>query len=491
MRLNFAEETPQVEKFDIFSIGVSGAANDEGGNLQFYTSGCKIFNKDNEVMEGGDDVTIGGSNAERRCAELRGALLNLWSSTVILPVPESDDRYVVFQLRLEEMPDGYVVYDHFFYSEVDMSVNGGLGKVTKTGQIVLSDSLHDAAAAVRHGNGRDWWIVVPRGTEREFWVILLTPEGLQEPVLRSLPKQAPFTLTWKEIDPPFTEHPIDEYMFEAWSGQANFSPDGSKYCRIVPGNGVEIFDFDRCSGQMIFRRDIPMPPDSFHIKTNRHVQGCGLAISSNNRYLYFSNNLGLFQFDMCEESIENGDYALIDYWDGFFQDSYYSTDFFQMRNAPDGKIYINSTNSVRSLHIIHEPDRYGHACDFEQRGLQLPRWNGILNYFPNFRLYDLADSPCDTLGIDDPNPPKPTYNFEEFRMFPNPAINEVMLYVPQCEGIRIQVWNIAGQKIKEIPFIPGMEAYRLDVSDWAAGAYIVAAYIDAQKPVMKKLVVVH
>jgi hypothetical protein len=493
MRLNFADDPSRVKKFDIFSIGVSGAANDEEGNLQFYTSGCKIFNKNNEVMEGGDDITIGGSNAEWRCAELRGALLNLWSSTVILPMPESESKYLVFQLRLEEMLSGYVVYDHFFYSEVDMSANGGLGKVTKTGQIVLSDSLHDAVAAVRHGNGRDWWIIVPRGTEREFWEILLTSEGVQEPILRTLPKQAPFTLTWKEGDPPFTEHPIDEYMFESWSGQANFSPDGSKYCRIVPGNGVEIFDFDRCSGEMTFRRDISMPPDSNYIAAGLHVQGCGLAVSPNSRYLYFNNNLALFQFDMCEESLETGDYAFIEYFDYFFQDSLIPTDFFQIRNAPDGKIYMNSKGSVRSLHVIHEPNMPNKACRFEQRGLQLPRWNGSLfNYFPNFRLYDLADSPCDTLGIDDPNPPKPPYTFQEFRIFPNPASDEVLLYLPNCcDRANVLIWNIAGQLIEEIAVVPGNETWPVDVSGWAAGTYIVAAYMDAEMPVIRKLVVAH
>ena len=50
---------------------------------------------------------------------------------------------------------------------------------------------------------------------------------------------------------------------------------------------------------------------------------------------------------------------------------------------------------------------------------------------------------------------------------------------------------MAGQLVREIPFIAGMEAYRLDVSDWPAGAYIIAAYIDAREPIIQKLIVVH
>lgn len=494
MKLDFTSKIPSVETFDLYTMGVSGVANDEEGNLQFYTSGCQIFNKNNEVMEGGEDITIGGNNASWRCAEMYPSLLNLWGSTVILPLPDHNDKYLVFQLRLIETPELGVLYDHYFYSEVDMSQNDGLGKVMKTGQIVLSDSLHDAVAAVRHGNGRDWWVVVPRGTERQFWEILVTPDGVQPPVLQTLPRQAPFTLTWQDADPPFAEHPVDEYMFESWSGQANFSPDGSRYARIVAGNGVEIMDFDRCTGEMVFRKAIPMPPDSNFIKAGQYVQFCGLAISPNNRYLYFSNNLGLFQLDMCAEGFEKAEYKKIGYWDGFYQDSPspFGSNFFHMINAPDGKIYINSSNTVRSFHTINNPNVYGEGCDFKQRSLSLPRWNNILlNYFPNFRLYDLAGSPCDTLHIDDPDPPKPPVTFDEFKLFPNPADQQISLYIPQCETIKIKVWGIPGQKALEIPFVPGMEVFPIDVSTWPAGAYILAAYIDDKKPIMKKFVVAH
>jgi hypothetical protein len=197
---------------------------------------------------------------------------------------------------------------------------------------------------------------------------------------------------------------------------------------------------------------------------------------------------------MCEELIEKGNYELIEEWDRSVQDSIpvAATNFFQMRNAPDGKIYMAGSNSMRALHVIHEPNKNGKACRFEQRGFPLPRWNGwLLNYFPNFNLYDVQDSPCDTLGIDDPNPPKPAYTFEDFRIFPNPTDQEVKLYAPDCDGLSVEVWNIMGQLVKEIAFIPGKTAYSMDVSEWAAGAYFVVARIDARKPVTQKLIVTH
>jgi len=496
MFMKFDENGYRVENFDIFGGPISAVANDEGGNVLFYSNGCSIFNRQNQVMENGDEINLGASNYEYECHENLG-LFYIRSGNMTLPVPGNDARHFLLHLRLIETSDtnAYdLVNDRLLFTEIDVQANNGLGRVLQKNQTVVADSLHDAIAAVRHGNGRDWWVVMPKGKNRQFWKLLFTPEGFKEPVLQTFPPPyPPFDIKFYfNIDTPpyFLEIIPDEYGYESWAGQAIFSPDGSKYCRVTRSSGVEIYDFDRCSGEMAFRRYIPLPPYTAY--PDEPIVACGLAISPNSRYLYFNNNEGLYQFDLCDENIKNGEYQLIEEWDRFLDQGFFATNFFQMRNAPDGKIYINPANSTHYLHIIHDPNKAGKACNFEQRGVTLPRWSAfVINYFPNFNLFDVKDSPCDTLGIDDPNPPKPTYNFEEFRMFPNPANHEVVLYVPQCEGIKIQIWNIAGQLTREIPFIPGMEAYRLDVSDWSAGAYIIAAYIDDQKPVMKKLIVVH
>jgi hypothetical protein len=496
MYVKFTENGYTIENFDIFGGPISAVANDEGGNLLFYSNGCSVFNKQHQVMENGDDINVGASNYEYECEEYLG-LFYIRSGNLTLPMPGNIDKNFLVHLRAINTSDTSIydaIFDRLLFTEIDVQANNSLGKVLQKNQTIVADSLHDAIAAVRHGNGRDWWIVMPRGKNRQFWKILLTPEGFKESILQTFPPPyPPFNIKgYLNIDVPpfFLEIIPDEYGYESWAGQATFSPDGAKYCRVIRSSGVEVFDFDRCSGEMTFRRYIPLPPYTAY--PDEPIVACGLAISPNSRYLYFNNNEGLYQFDLCEDNIENGSYELIAEWDRFLDQDFFATNFFQMRNAPDGKIYINSANTTRYIHVIHEPNKAGQACNFEQRGVVLPRWSHfVINNFPNFRLYDLPDSPCDTLGIDDPNPSAPKVAFDEFRIFPNPANHEVMFYVPQCEGIKIKVWNVAGQAITEIPFVPGMETYQLDVSNWAAGAYIIAAYIDAQKPVIQKLTVAH
>jgi hypothetical protein len=491
IQIKFEKDLLQLSTFNIPTLGVSGCANDEDGNLQFYTSGCTIYHKNNEIMENGDDITFGQMVEIQRCIKDK-SILNMLSSTVILPIPNHPDQYLVFQLGQNQPENSEIVIDKSLYAQVDMTANNGLGKVVTKHQIAIEDSLHDAVAAVRHGNGRDWWVLIPRGTERQFWEMRITPQGLAaEKILRTLPPQDKFNITVEGDDP---NHPIllNEYSFEYWAGQAIFSPDGSKYARIVMGNGVEIFDFDRCTGAMHLLRTIPMPPDSNFLAAGVPIQGCGLAFSPNSRYLYFSNNLALFQLDACMENIKTGDYQKIDYYDGYLSNGQLSTNFFQMRNGPDGKIYINSTNGTRELHVIESPNRAGKACNFKQHALLLPKWNYLMgNYFPNFNLYDVADSPCDSLGIDDPNPVIPPLTFDTFTIYPNPANQAVNLYIPRCEGAKIDIWNISGQLVLENLSVTGDETFTLPTKDWAAGIYILAAYLDAKKPEIRKIMVTH
>ena len=49
--------------------------------------------------------------------------------------------------------------------------------------------------------------------------------------------------------------------------------------------------------------------------------------------------------------------------------------FFLSQLAPDNKIYVSIPNTVRAIHVIHNPNAKGAACEVEQRGLILPTYN--------------------------------------------------------------------------------------------------------------------
>ena len=63
------------------------------------------------------------------------------------------------------------------------------------------------------------------------------------------------------------------------------------------------------------------------------------------------------------------------------------------------KIYTDSTSVEEIFRVIDKPDKAGAVCDVQIIGVQLPHHNySSLLTAPDWRLYDLDGSPCDTRG---------------------------------------------------------------------------------------------
>ena len=245
---------------------------------------------------------------------------------------------------------------------------------------MLDSGVRTLVTAVKHANGRDWWVVLPEDGSNRMLKILLTDKG------------------------PIVEAP--QAIGHAWNpkenaSQAAFSPDGTRYVRFNGWKGLDIFDFDRGAGQ--FYNPIESGPFSDPV-----IVGGGVAISPDSRCLYVTNIWNLFQYDLLAEDIL-GSRILIDTFDGFLGP--FPTTFFQMGLAPDEKIYMFSSNSKRSLHVINKPNAIGKACEFEQHSVSLPAniFFGA-NNIPYFRLGPDDGSVCDTLGLN--NVPVAYFRYE-------------------------------------------------------------------------------
>ena len=407
------------------------------------------------MIENGDNINPGAIHDD--WCDIVGSYLS-YGSTTILPVPDHPHEYIYFYERFNEN----LYTDGLLCAYIDMSQNDGDGKVTSKNEVLLEDTLFVYITAVRHGNGRDWWLVVPSGSPgRDFNLFLLSPLGLNGPFLRSYPPAS---------EPPFG----NEYTFGGPT-QAVFTPDGSKYCRVNRLYGIEIYDFDRCTGEFAIRKKLPLPRlteeairqnDTTLLKYD--PVGAGMAASPNSRFLYVSNLTELYQIDLCDRQYG---LQLIDTLKRIPQPLFLAT-FYQMQLAPDGKIYMSSNSGVNVLSVIQDPDKPCKLCDFAQHGVAPPRYTGfVLPNFPHFRLLDLPGSPCDSLGID--APPKEGPAYPAFTLFPNPARNEVHLFIRDCNEARLEIFNAAGQFLWQSPRLTGAASYDLDVSIWPSGVYFV------------------
>ena len=384
----------------------SANITDQSGNLLFTTNGYYIANGLGDTMAYGT-----GINPSFYTTQFPDGL-HLSQSQLILPKPGSTDDYYL----IHGTYDDPVVQcaDYLYLTVVDMSQEGGLGAVVEKNTVLVQDQLNvGKITAVRHANGRDWWVVCHKINTSTFYVLLLTPKGFGEP-------------TTQEIG---IIRPVD-------IGQVCFSPDGDRFAYYWGEQDLDIFDFDRCTG--LFSNPV-------HIDIDDYDQMGGVAFSPNSRYLYASSVLDVYQFDVQATNIESSMVHIAE-WDSFYSPSPpFATVFDLAQLAPDGKIYISTGNGTDKLHVINAPDEPGLACDMQQHAITLPTYfaNSLPNH-PNYHLGPVDGSVCDSLGINAGVPERgPPLRVSAY---PNPSSGSFNLsYAAQASMGHLEVRDLSGK----------------------------------------------
>lgn len=350
----------------------NASMSDIEGNLLFYTNGIAVHNYLNELIENGE-----GLNPDPYTQHWIDGGYSLPQGALVLPHPGIPNRYAIFHSTISvvipAIADNNYIPLNCYYTTVDIA-SGEVGTIPEKNVLILSDTFDfGKLTAVRHANGRDWWIATQEYYVNRYYLMLLSPEGVSVESSQTLGLPRPTGL-----------------------GQAVFSPDGGKYVlfstiSVQDGQFLDIYDYERCSGQL---------DNHISITYNDTAFSGGVAISPNSRFLYVSSNRYVYQYDLEAPDIEVSKETIAVY-DGFQSPPPLATTFFLAQLAPDDKIYISASNSVPYLHVIHNPNAKGTACQMEQHGVQLPTLNAF--GIPNSPYYGLGPhdgSPCDTLGID-------------------------------------------------------------------------------------------
>ena len=411
----------------------------EGGALQFYTDGLFLYNKLHQKMAGTDSLTHG---------EL--AYFDTPQKIVVLPKPNHKNKYLIFHECTNILSRLNVLYMSpldLRLTEIDMDANSGLGKITVKEKKVLYDTLTlGSLNSVRHANGRDWWVLAPKVLKpNEFKLLLIRPD----------------TILLSDI-------PTSGVRYYQSFGQSAFSLDGKNYAisTLFGKNSdytvfLDLYSFDRCSGELTWRgQDI--------------YQGlypaCGVAFSPDSKLLYLSLGRKLMQYDMSQEQYQSTRME-IDTFDGFHDPIH--TTFFMLQNAPDGKIYMSATNTVRYLHVINDPNIRGKGCNFKQHSLKLPVHNnfGVPNY-PNYRLGPVKGSPCDTLPVVSTD----TEGEIPLSLSPNPVSDELQIGYDlrgDYQHSVAEVWDMQGRLMVRQPLDSYQNRTSLSTRDWLPGIYAV------------------
>jgi hypothetical protein len=206
------------------------------------------------------------------------------------------------------------------------------------------------------------------------------------------------------------------------------------YARYNPLDDLFLFDFDRATGLLSNYRKM-------HVADSGIIGG--LAFSPNGRFLYACAQFDMYQFDTWAEDIEASKVHL-GHYDGFF-DPFPST-FYHMQLGPDCRIYIGTPNGIKVWHLIHEPDKKGLDCRFEQHGFRFPVSNSItMPNFPNYRL--------DIAPVCDPDIVTGSFTvlstLAAIHLYPNPSDGEIWLRMPDTpvasSNTQVRIINATGQ----------------------------------------------
>ncbi len=437
----------------------NASMSDKEGRLLFYTNGCHIADATHQIMENGDSLNP-GEIRNQVCTGV-AAGYSILQGAIIIPFPNDPDKYYLFHQRKTsiEEPVFAKIVDPLYYSIIDMSLNSGLGTVVQKNEIAIADTLYPGhLTATKHANGTWWWIMIPRWNSNIYHRILIKDGGSGQ-------------IHSQEIGLPTT-------IEGGGSGQAVFSPDGRYYIRYNLADQLYIYDFDRQTGLLSNFRQIEVDSNDYQ---------AGVAVSSNSRFLYVGPLFKVYQFDLWAEDIAASKVVVAEY-DGFA--SPFPTTFWQMQLGPDCRIYIAPPNGTNVMHVIHQPNEKGSACDLEQHGIQLPTYNatGMVN-FPNYRL-GTSHPPCDP-SISTSLPFFSAVEGASFELSPNPGSGEIRVLFSennQVEGA-LRLYDALGRTVHYLNLTSGQKSYHWDVSALPAGVYTASWLKNKQRIQSQKLII--
>ncbi|MEO7177068.1 MAG: hypothetical protein ABIV51_14165 [Saprospiraceae bacterium] len=193
--------TNYTDLLDVWVAHTNSSISNSNGKLAFATNGCAILGQDLQIIAEDFDNEVDDFDCNKGYPVKGSALL--------LPHITDTTLFHFINIRLAWGNPSLLVFNKHLKHALLESTPTGLQLVKINNEIIVEDTLANPVTAVKHGNGRDWWVFTQK-LGGNFYRSLLTPNGFE-------PAQ------YQEIGPyykPF-EHGI--YMTE---GQMCFSPNG-------------------------------------------------------------------------------------------------------------------------------------------------------------------------------------------------------------------------------------------------------------------------
>jgi hypothetical protein len=366
----------------------SATISDASGNLMFYTDGNYVWDKNNNLMPGGINLT----NSSAPMFEMQDPG-NGWmaDATAISMIPGSLTKYYIFSERRERvipnLPGSLCHPAKLYYSIVDMSLNSGLGEVTVKG--VLVDTNVQKLTMVA-GNNCNIWLVTHEAEGGAYKSYEITSQGVNpQPVVSTTGSSL---TNWGNVDV---------------AGMLTVSPDRTKLVLTNMASSsasLELSDFDPATGIVSGAASLPSPnsvilPSGYNFST---ILWQSAAFSSDNTKLYIGTFEGLLiQYDLSVTPASGQVIGQITNSSNVVTGMIRNCFLYQssMKLGPDGKIYFHyeetQSNGTQfyitmpnndALGVIDQPNVAGAGCGVSMQPvlyIQSAPFTHYLIHFPN------------------------------------------------------------------------------------------------------------
>lgn len=321
--------------------------SDDSGNLLFYTDGVTVWNRNHVQMANGFDLHGDSSSTQ---------------SAIIVPKPASVSIYYIF--TVDNGIDG--VNHGLSFSEIDMSLNGGLGQVTVKNTDLLSLCSEKITAVLKDCLTEALWVVTFASengdlpTFNTYHAFEINNTGVITTSVKS-------TFTTDITEP---------------RGYLKLSPDGTKVASANVKSGLFLYDFDAPTGKL--SNDVQL----FISSNNGAAFPYGVEFSPNSKLLYVHSSNDFFDFENPNRSNDPKNHSStltqFNLTDADIQNSQVRLESKQLyRGAlqlgPDGKIYraLSATylQGLPFLGVIENPNVVGPACIYRHNAISLSPFN--------------------------------------------------------------------------------------------------------------------
>ena len=298
---------------------------DEAGNILFYTDGISVWNANHQTMTNTMANSVGGT--------LMGDPSST-QSALIVPVPDHPEHYYIFTT------DGNIGSQGLCYSILNMNLDSGLGNISATQKNnLLFTPTTEKLTAVQHSNNQNYWIITHPWNTGDFYVYLLTSNGLNPtPVISTTGSFASGSSTVAR-------------------GYLKASSEGNLLAAAMEGlDQYELFHFNNTTGQLSSYLTTPATyPDAY-----------GVEFSPDGSKLYTTVRWAnaVYQWDLS-----SGNTSTI--LSSVSQIGTLSTTYGgALQVGPDHRIYL-ARGGQMYVSVINYPNLDSASCNFVEQGVIL------------------------------------------------------------------------------------------------------------------------